>query len=87
MSSQPEPELILTEQQLRQFSGERGSPMYVAYKGIVYDVTDCPKWRRGIHENLHWPGQDLTGEMNEAPHDEHVFLHPCARKVGKLASE
>ena len=37
--------------------------MYVAYAGVVYDVTDCPKWRRGLHENLHWPGQDLTAEL------------------------
>ncbi|MEM7128885.1 MAG: cytochrome b5 domain-containing protein [Chloroflexota bacterium] len=84
--SQPSSEKTFTEQQLRNYIGERGYPMYVAYEGIVYDVTDCPKWRRGIHENLHWPGQDLTAEMADAPHDGNVFLHPCAKRVGILVN-
>lgn len=75
-----------TEQQLRNYIGERGKPMYIAYEGVVYDVTDCPKWRRGIHENMHWPGQDLTAEMVDAPHDGAVFNHPCAKRVGILAA-
>lgn len=77
-------EQIFSEQQLRQYSGERGFPMYVAYEGTVYDVSACPKWRKGIHENLHWPGQNLTAEMAEAPHDGGVFLHPCVKRVGIL---
>ena len=77
-------EPTFTEQQLRNYTGERGYPMYVAFEGIVYDVTECPKWRRGIHENLHWPGQDLTKEMADAPHTGSVFEHPCAKRVGLL---
>ena len=53
--------------------------MYVAFEGVVYDVTDCPKWRRGIHENQHWPGQDLTAELAAAPHTASVFTHPCCK--------
>lgn len=86
-ASSPHPaaaEPAFTEQQLRQYSGERGKRMYIAHAGIVYDVTDCPKWQRGIHENLHWPGQDLTGEIADAPHTASVFDHPCARRVGVL---
>ena len=86
MSQDATPDKVFTEQQLRNYIGERGYPMYIAYAGIVYDVTDCPKWRRGIHENQHWPGQDLTDEMENAPHDANVFLHPCAKRVGVLAS-
>lgn len=78
-------ERVFTEQQLRLFIGERGYPMYVAYAGIVYDVSRCPKWRRGLHEHLHWPGQDLTGELAGAPHTDDVFNHPCVRRVGRLA--
>jgi predicted heme/steroid binding protein len=73
-----------TEQQLRAYVGERGYRMYVAYDGVVYDVTDCPKWRRGIHEQLHWPGQDLTDAMKDAPHTASVFAHPCCKRVGIL---
>lgn len=29
--------------ELRRNNGDRGSRKYVAHKGIVYDVTDCPK--------------------------------------------
>ncbi len=73
-----------TEQELRAFTGERGRPIYVAFAGVVYDLTDCPKWRRGLHENLHWPGQDLTPELADAPHTASVFEHPCAQVVGRL---
>ena len=49
--------------------------MYVACNGVVYDVTDCPKWYTGLHEYLLWPGQDLTNELPNAPHDEEVFSY------------
>jgi len=77
-------EPTFTIQQLRRYDGTRGQRMYIAWAGVVYDVTDCPKWRRGIHENLHWPGQDLTAELVDAPHSESVFAHPCVRRVGRL---
>lgn len=82
--AQPIPDRTFTEQQLRRYTGERGYPMYIAYAGIVYDVTHCPKWRRGMHENQHWPGQDLTSELVDAPHTASVFAHPCVKPVGRL---
>jgi len=78
------PDVFITEMELRRNSGDRGSRKYVAFKGIVYDVTDCPKWRLDLHENLHFPGQDLTGELSDAPHEEDVFTRPCVKIVGKL---
>lgn len=82
------PDKNITESQLRLFNGEDEERMYVAYKGIVYDITDCPKWRQGIHEGLHFPGQDLSTELdNEAPHAGGVFSHPCVRIVGRLKSD
>ena len=47
LSHEPVKEREFTEQQLRYYTGERGYRMYIAYAGVVYDVTDCPKWRRG----------------------------------------
>jgi predicted heme/steroid binding protein len=73
--------------ELRRNSGERGSRKYIAYLGLVYDVTDCSKWRPDTHEQLHFPGQDLTTELLGAPHKQEVFQHPCVKVVGRLKGE
>lgn len=78
------PDRIITEMELRRNTGERGTRKFIACNGIIYDVTDCPKWRLGMHENLHFPGQDLTSELPEAPHKEDVFSRPCVKAIGKL---
>jgi predicted heme/steroid binding protein len=78
------PDIIVTETELRRNNGDRGSRKYVVHDGIVYDVTDCPKWRRDMHENLHFPGQDLTSELPDAPHKDDVFSRPCVKIVGNL---
>lgn len=84
--STPESLRQFSERELRRFNGEDG-PLYIAFEGIVYDVSDCPKWRRGMHENLHFPGQDLTSEMDEAPHAAEVFSRPCVKIVGRMKAE
>lgn len=78
------PANIIPEMELRRNTGERGTRKFIAYKGIVYDVTDCPKWRPDLHEQLHFPGQDLTSELPDAPHKEDVFTRPCVKVIGKL---
>jgi predicted heme/steroid binding protein len=78
-----EPIKLFTTQELLRFNGEDG-PMYIAYQGIVYDVSHCPKWRRGMHEDMHYPGLDLSGEITDAPHREEVFQRPCVKIVGRL---
>ena len=78
------PDRIVTQLELRRNSGERGSRKWIAFDGTVYDVTDCPKWRLDLHEQLHFPGQDLTSELPDAPHQEDVFARPCVSVVGKL---
>jgi predicted heme/steroid binding protein len=74
----------VTRRELMRGTGERSAPCLVAYDGTVYDVTDCPKWRTGFHEQLHFAGQDLTGEIVDAPHDVDVFRRPCVRRIGPL---
>ena len=81
------PDRLVSEMELRRNDGGRGSRKYVAYNGIVYDVTDCPKWRQDLHENLHFPGQDLTSELPDAPHKEEVFKHDCVKIVGRLETQ
>jgi predicted heme/steroid binding protein len=75
---------VFTRAALSKFDGEGRARMYIAYQGVVYDVTDCPKWRLGLHEGLHWPGQDLSSELGEAPHAAEVFTRPCVKQVGRL---
>ncbi len=79
------PERLITELELRRNTGERGYPKWIAHDGIVYDVSDCPKWRAEMHEQLHFPGLDLTSELPDAPHKEEVFTRPCVKAVGRLA--
>jgi predicted heme/steroid binding protein len=78
------PERVFSELELRRYSGD-DRPMYVAYRGVVYDVTGCRRWSSGLHEGLHFPGQDLSDEMQDAPHGAEVFSRPCVKRVGVLA--
>jgi predicted heme/steroid binding protein len=78
------PERKVTLAELRRNNGDYGAPKYVAYEGVVYDVTDCPRWRRDMHERMHFPGLDLTVEIAEAPHKQEVFTRPCVKVVGYL---
>jgi predicted heme/steroid binding protein len=78
------PDRLITALELHRNTGERGTRMWIALSGLVYDVTDCPKWRSGLHEGQHFAGQDLTGEFPEAPHGDEVFKHVCAQIIGRL---
>ena len=75
-------ELRLTELELRQYNGERGRPAYIAYDGVIYDVSDAPNWRGGMHREMHYPGLNLTRSLRKAPHDASVFQR--VRRVGVL---
>jgi predicted heme/steroid binding protein len=63
----------ISEQELRRCDGTRRNPAYVAYRGLVYDVSGSPYWHRGLHRDLHFAGQDLTEEVAHAPHSDLVF--------------
>lgn len=76
---------IVSPAELRRNTGERGSRKWIAHEGLVYDVSDCPRWQKEMHERLHFPGQDLSGELSDAPHQTDVFTRPCVKLVGKLA--
>ncbi len=78
-------EKIISLAELRRNTGERNSRKWIAHEGLVYDVTDCLRWQKEMHERLHFPGQDLSGELSDAPHKEDVFTRPCVKIVGRLA--
>ena len=64
---------VFTREELRTFDGKDGRPVYVAYKGNVYDVSASKLWKTGTHMRKHTAGQDLTAELAAAPHNEEVF--------------
>jgi predicted heme/steroid binding protein len=71
-----------TKQQLALRNGQDRDEIWVAYEGVIYDVTRSRLWRNGKHYE-HWAGQDLTEELNdEAPHTASVFEK--MKVVGKL---
>ena len=61
-----------TLEELAGFDGRGGQPVYVAYKGLVYDVSGSPMWDDGDHEGMHTAGMDLTDAHADAPHDVYV---------------
>jgi predicted heme/steroid binding protein len=61
-----------TKGQLALRNGQDKPQIWVAYKGIIYDVTESRLWRNGKHYE-HWAGQDLTHELVDAPHTHEVF--------------
>lgn len=69
--------------QLALRNGQDREEIWVAYRGIIYDVTKSRLWREGVHYE-HWAGQDLTSEFKDAPHDSYVFDKFIV--VGKLKS-
>ena len=58
--------------QLSLRNGVDKEEVWVAYRGMIYDVSLSRLWRKGEHYE-HWAGQDLTHELPDAPHTEKVF--------------
>lgn len=61
-----------TQDELSRYNGEDGSKAYIAYKGMVYDVTDVPAWDSGEHKG-NSAGVDVTEKFKEAPHGTSVL--------------
>jgi len=64
------PEYSVAQLALR--NGQDRQEIWVAYQGVIYDVTTSRLWKKGMHYE-HWAGQDLTHELPDAPHEENVF--------------
>lgn len=70
-----------TRQQLALRNGQDKPEVWVAFEGVIYDVSSSKLWRDGKHYE-HWAGQDLTEELADAPHTQRVFERFLP--VGKL---
>jgi len=58
----------ITAEALAAANGQAGTRVWVAYAGLVYDLTDSFLWKGGKHWVLHRAGEDLTQALAEAPH-------------------
>jgi predicted heme/steroid binding protein len=74
-----------SKEELAENNGKGGNPIWIAYKGNIYDVTASPLWAEGEHQGMHVPGQDLSFYLESmAPHGTEVLeRYP---KIGTLAS-
>lgn len=61
-----------TKQYLALRNGQDKPQIWIAYKGLIYDVSQSRLWKNGKHYE-HWAGQDLTDELKDAPHTVSVF--------------
>ncbi len=68
---------------LKQFDGQNGHPLYIVFKGKVYDLTSSKLWPQGKHMGMHIQSEDLTEAIKKAPHGEdNVYRYPL---IGELA--
>ena len=58
---------------LAEFNGTNGKPLYIAYQGKVFDVSNSALWEGGLHMDRHQAARELSAEFDEAPHGEEVF--------------
>lgn len=65
------PEFTLEE--LQEFRGTAGQPVYIVHEGRVIDVSASPRWSTGHHMGTHQAGHDLTDEIKAAPHGPEVL--------------
>ncbi|KDR96578.1 Predicted heme/steroid binding protein [Peptoclostridium litorale DSM 5388] len=77
-----EESMEVTLQELSQYNGKEGNPAYIAVDGVVYDVTDHPGWKDGMHSGVS-AGQDITQQLKEAPHGDSKL--EGLKVVGRIA--
>src|SRR6056297_523989 len=74
-----------TPEELGAYNGEGDGKIYVAHKGRVYDVSESKMWKGGLHMKRHKAGNDLTTDIQAAPHEPDVLeRYP---QVGVLKKE
>jgi predicted heme/steroid binding protein/uncharacterized membrane protein len=81
-STKEEPVKEFYPEDLLEYDGKDGKPVYVAHEGKVYDVGGSKLWKGGQHMRRHQAGKDLTTDIQAAPHQPDVLeRHP---QVGVL---
>ena len=63
-----------TLEELQSYDGTGGKPIYIAYKGMVYDLSSSRLFQGEKRMRCHVAGKDLTKDMDIAPHGEDLVL-------------
>jgi predicted heme/steroid binding protein len=83
LSVKKEGDLSLAE--LGRYDGQEGRPAYIAFRGMIYDVSESKLWKNGNHMGRHPSGVDLTEVLSQAPHGEDKVM--AMPRVGDLLKE
>lgn len=59
--------------EIAEYNGQEGQPVYIVYDGKVYDVSHSKMWKGGLHMRRHRAGGDLTTDIQAAPHGSEVL--------------
>ena len=77
-----------TPDELAEYNGAGGKAIYVAYDGKVYDVSESKLWRNGVHMKRHHAGNELTTDIQAAPHEKDVLeRYPQVGILKKVVDE
>ena len=77
-----------TAEELRSFDGKVGHPLYIQFKGKVYDLTESQLWIEGSHMDLHVYSENLTETIKDAPHGEEMLdRFPVIGEVAEQENE
>jgi len=60
-------------EELAKYNGKNGMPVYIAFNGKVYDVSESFLWKNGSHQVFHNAGEDLTESLEQAPHGSEML--------------
>jgi predicted heme/steroid binding protein len=63
-----------TLEELQRFDGTDGRPIYIGYKGKVYNLSASPLFQGEKRMRCHIGGKDLTKDIEIAPHGEDLVL-------------
>lgn len=74
----------LTLEGLKAYNGTKGKPSYVAFKGIIYDVSKVEAFKKNTYKTL-IPGTDITKALAKIKNGE--ALLKSAVKIGKVVAK
>jgi arsenite oxidase small subunit len=59
--------------ELKKYDGKEGKPLYLVFKGKVFDLSESRLWTNGVHMGKHSFNEKLEETIREAPHQEEVL--------------
>ena len=78
-------ERAFTPEELAQYNGQNGQPVYVGFEGKVYDFSVSKLWAGGKHFEL-TAGQDLTGKLGDQHGAEVIKVFPVVGVMAQAAA-